>query len=73
MSIENFLCDFSEAIEIEPNLLCSQTEFKKLEVWDSMNALNIIAMVDVKYEKTIGGNEIEKSVTLSDLWKTISE
>lgn len=71
MSFENFQKNFAEAIEIPEGSISQDCEFKKLDIWDSMNALNVIAMIDVNYNKTIGGDEIEQSTTLLDLWKKI--
>ena len=73
MSITKFLVDFSEAIELDPNTapLSPETVFKDLDCWDSMNALNVIAMVDDRYNRSIGGDEIEHSKTILDLWNKL--
>ena len=68
MSLENFVSNFAEAIELNPSTITSETVFKDIESWDSMAVLNVIAMVDDLYQKSIGGDEIEKSITIADLW-----
>ncbi len=71
MSLENFVKNFAEAIEVDLTSVSSETVFKDIDSWDSMAVLNIIAMVDDKYQKTIGGDEIEKSTSIADLWAKI--
>jgi acyl carrier protein len=71
MSLENFVSNFAEAIEIDASTITSETVFKDIESWDSMAVLNVIAMVDDLYQKSIGGDEIEKSITIADLWRKV--
>lgn len=71
MSVKVFIQNFAEAIEVELDSITSETIFKDIDIWDSMAVLNIIAMVDDKYNKSIGGDEIEKSNTIADLWGKI--
>jgi acyl carrier protein len=71
MKVQDFVQNFAEAIEVDVASLAPETIFKDIDSWDSMAVLNIIAMVDDKYQKTIGGDEIEKSSTISDLWGKI--
>lgn len=71
MSLENFVSNFAEAIELDQSTITSETVFKDIESWDSMAVLNVIAMVDDVYQKSIGGDEIEKSITIADLWRKI--
>lgn len=73
MKIENFLIDFAEALEIDAASININTEYKELDVWDSMAALNLIAMVDDKYQTSIGGDSIEQAKTISDLWMLIQQ
>lgn len=71
MKIQEFVHNFADAIEIDTALIGPETKFKDIDSWDSMAVLNIIAMVDDKYQKSIGGDEIEQSVTIADLWGKI--
>lgn len=68
MDIKEFISNFAEAIEVEADTVNPNTVFKDISVWDSMAVLNVIAMVDDKYQKSIGGDEIEESQTIEDLW-----
>jgi acyl carrier protein len=71
MKLQEFVQNFADAIEIDTILIGPDTKFKDIDSWDSMAVLNIIAMVDDKYQKSIGSDEIEQSVTISDLWGKI--
>lgn len=67
--IENFAAEFDEtpAEAFAPN-----TEFKKLEEWNSLTALSIISMIDDQYDKTITGADLRGSKTLEDLFNLVS-
>lgn len=71
MSLQEFIQNFAEAIEVDKSKIGPGTIFKDIDTWDSMAVLNVIAMVDDKYQKSIGGDEIEKSNTIADLWGQI--
>jgi acyl carrier protein len=66
--IENFLTavDFQEPIEVKPD-----TILKELPEWDSLAALGVIVMFDIEYNKSIIGEDLEKCVTLEDLFKLV--
>jgi len=68
--IENFADQFDETdiSELKP-----ETEFKKLDEWNSLVALSVIAMVDEEYDVTIKGNDITGATTIEDLFKIVSE
>lgn len=71
MSVQEFVKNFAEAIEVDITSVMPETVFKDIEIWDSMAVLNVIAMVDDRYQKAIGGDEIENSNTIDDLWQKI--
>ena len=71
MKVQEFVQNFADAIEVDTSFIGPETIFKDIDSWDSMAVLNIIAMVDDKYQKSIGGDEIEQSVTIADLWGKI--
>lgn len=65
--MDQFIVRFAEALEIEAATLDGGTEFKTLANWDSLAALSVIAMIDELYGASIGGDELEKALTLDDL------
>lgn len=66
--IESFLSatDFQEPVEV--NLA---TELRQLPEWDSLAALGVIVMFDMEFGKTITGDDLEKAVTVGDLYKLV--
>jgi acyl carrier protein len=72
MDITAFANQFAEAIEIAPEQISGMTEFKQLGVWDSLCVLTVIAMIDTNYGVSVGGNDIERSRTVNDLFDTVA-
>ena len=66
--IENFLSatDFQEPVEVT-----METELRNLPEWDSLAALGVIVMFDIEYKKVITGDDLEKSVTVGDLYNWV--
>lgn len=68
-----FIEAFAEALEVEsPSSLSLTTEFQKLDEWDSMAYLSVIAMLDEKYDIQIENADFIKFVTIGDIVKYIS-
>lgn len=68
MSIETFIENFAFAIEVEPGVVNADTEYKALDVWDSLNTLSVIAMADADFDVALSGQDVENSRTIGDLW-----
>ncbi|MEN5255451.1 acyl carrier protein [Pseudomonas protegens] len=66
--IENFLSatDFQEPVEVT-----METELRNLPEWDSLAALGVIVMFDIEYKKVVTGDDLEKSVTVGDLYNLV--
>ncbi|AAY90953.1 acyl carrier protein [Pseudomonas protegens] len=66
--IENFLSatDFQEPVEVT-----METELRNLPEWDSLAALGVIVMFDMEYKKVITGDDLEKAVTIGDLYNLV--
>ena len=73
MTIETFIEKFSFAIEVESGALDANTDFKALDIWDSLNTLSIIAMVDADFNVALTGQDVESSRTISNLWQIVEE
>jgi acyl carrier protein len=71
MDIGTFSRQFAEAIEIPIETVQPTSQFKQLEVWDSLCVLTIIAMVDTHYGVSIGGNDHENASTVEDLFNLV--
>ncbi|MCC5940366.1 MAG: acyl carrier protein [Balneolaceae bacterium] len=69
MNKEDFYRSVRSLFEVTDDYeLGEKTEFKKLEEWDSLLALEIIAMLDEEYEIELDGNDIRDVNTLEDLY-----
>lgn len=71
MSVEQFIEKFGFAIEVEPSTLTPETNYRELSVWDSLNALSLIALADAEYGVALSGNDIESAATINDIWNMI--
>jgi acyl carrier protein len=71
MVIDGFTEEFADAIEISRDEVSKDTEFKQLEIWDSLCVLTIIAMVDTTYGITVSGRDLESSRTVGDLFDLV--
>jgi len=75
MDFETFLNNFKNAISIdgiELGELTPDTKFRDLEVWDSMNALNTLAMIDFEYGIQLPADELQVCQTISDIFEKVS-
>ena len=72
MSLNAFVANFANAVEIDAAGVNAESVFKNLANWDSLCALSVIAMVDDAYQVTIGGDELDTTDTIGDLWSLIS-
>lgn len=71
MSIDAFIDKFAFAIEAESSELSPHTDYKSLDVWDSLNTLAVIAMADADYNVALSGDDVDKSTTIADLWSVV--
>lgn len=72
ISIEQFIDSFLAAVDFqEPVEVTPETELKSLPEWDSLAALGVIVMFDVDFGKTITGEVLKQSRTVSDLYKLL--
>ena len=70
--MNEFITNFYEILdETEKHEIHQNTDYKNLDVWDSMTSLMLIAMVDEKYGKQIKGEDIKECLTLQNLYDRI--
>ena len=72
MNIENFTQEFAGAIEVEPGAINAATEFKELDMWDSLAMLVVIAMVDSRCNVSISGQDLADCTSIADLYALVS-
>ena len=69
MDIQEFIERFAEAVEIEQvDTLSAETEFHNLDAWNSLALLSVIAMLDESFGIQIEMKELEKMVTIQDIF-----
>lgn len=72
MELQDFISNFADQFDdIDASTLKSDTVFKKLDDWNSLVALSVIAMIDEEYDVTLKGNDITSSDTIEDLFNTV--
>ena len=72
MKIEDFIAHLEEEYEdVAPGSLTSQSVFREVFDWSSINALILIAMVKTQYDVTINAEDIASSKTIEDLYRII--
>jgi acyl carrier protein len=70
MTKEKFIEVIEEQFdEIESNTFTMDTDFRDNEEWDSLIALSIIAALDSEFNVSISSEELEKAITIEDLYK----
>lgn len=73
MELSQFIADFEDAVEdLESGSVDAGTDFKSLEVWDSLAALTVIAMVDAEYNVRINSDVLKTTSTIEDLFNHIA-
>lgn len=72
MDIKEFIQNFADQFdETDASVFNADTEFKALDEWSSLMALNIIAMVDEEYDVAIKGDDIRNNKTIEDLFNDV--
>lgn len=72
MSQDAFIANFLSATDFqEPVEVTLHTELRSLPEWDSLAALGVIVMFDMEYQKTITGDDLERAVTVGDLYQLV--
>lgn len=70
MTLDEFVEHFCDELnDTDINTIDASTEFKKINEWDSLVALSIIAMIDEEFEVRFTGNDMINSITIEDLYK----
>lgn len=70
--IEEFIETFADVFdETESEELTAETAFMDVEEWSSLTALSLVAVVKMKYQKSIDGGEIASCATIGDLHRLI--
>ena len=72
MDIKDFIKKIEEEFDdLEPGKLKPDSDFREGFEWNSMNALILIALVNVEYDVTINADDLQQSKTINDLFDII--
>ena len=66
--LQKFVSQFSET---DPSTITIDTNFREIDEWSSLTALEIIAMVDEEYGVTLSGDDLRNSNKVSDIYDVI--
>lgn len=73
MEIKNFIENLSDVLdETDVMDLTQTTVLRDLDEWSSLTALSIIAMLDEEYDVTIKNDDLQKIVTIEDLFNLVA-
>jgi acyl carrier protein len=68
--MDSFVAKLSEVLELSTPLNPDAT-FTELEMWDSLAALNILAMIDDDYRVVLNEDDLKDAPTPSALWTLV--
>lgn len=73
MDIKEFVEKFAEQFdETDASVFAPETNFRELDEWSSILALGIIAMVDEEFGVALKAADMQKAVTVGDLFEIVN-
>lgn len=70
---KQFIQNFADQFDDEPEGLTLETKFRDLDDWSSLIALSEMAMCDEEYDVILSANEMENANSIADLYKIVCE
>ena len=70
---KQFLQNFADQFDEEPEGLTLETKFRDIDGWSSIIALSEMAMCDEEYDVILSANEMESANQISDIYKIVCE
>ena len=70
---KQFLQNFADQFDDEPEGLTLDTKFRDLDGWSSIIALSEMAMCDEEYDVILSANEMETANQISDIYNIVNE
>jgi acyl carrier protein len=68
MSPEDFLQEFSEILEIDVSDISMNTKLAELSIWDSVNVLGYMMLVDERMGRQVDPEKVKDAQTVGDLY-----
>jgi acyl carrier protein len=72
VDVQQFLQNFADQFDEEPEGLTLDTRFRDIEGWASIVALSVMAMCDEEYEVILSANEMESANRISDIYSIVN-
>ena len=69
--IESFIAALSEALEMDPTEIDSNSRFRDFENYSSLSELSVLAMLDSEFGIEIEMKEFNKYITVGDLMQLV--
>ena len=73
VDVKQFIQNFADQFDDEPEGLSLETRFRDIDEWSSLIALSEMAMCDEEYEVIISANEMENANSIADLYNIVNE
>ena len=70
---KQFLQNFADQFDDEPEGLTLETKFRDIDGWASIVALSVMAMCDEEYDVILSANEMENANQISDIYNIVNE
>ena len=70
---KQFLQNFADQFDDEPEGLTLDTKFRDLDGWSSIIALSEMAMCDEEYDVILSANEMETANQILDIYNIVNE
>ncbi len=70
---KQFLQNFANQFDDEPEGLTLDTSFRDVDGWSSIVALSIMAMCSEEYDVILSANEMESANLISDIFNIVNE
>lgn len=73
VDLEQFLQNFADQFDDEPEGLTLETRFRDIDGWSSIIALSEMAMCDEEYNVILSANEMENANCIGDIYNIVNE
>jgi acyl carrier protein len=70
--MDDFLAKLTEVLEA-PSPVAQDTIFTELDLWDSLAALNLLAMIDDEYRIVLNEDDLKAAPTPARLWNLVQQ
>lgn len=69
MTLDQFVQQFTDAIQAEPASVCPETRLTGLAEFDSMGRLSVLSMIDARFGFVVPIEQLDRSETVRDLFE----